>query len=196
MYVINHPNTRTICVSDEIVRWQWDILFSIGRSYCYRDHLSTLLEELPDGAHKNAVLQTHNTMFSMFLVDWCKLFGANNNEIHWKKAHLKHRTLGGSQVCTKEQYLTIVRQFILDHAEITKNENQAAYNAMTDSRNKYAAHINPHDMPAMPYLETPYKIAKGYYAFLFAVEGVAKQPWGDLERQFTAEATEAFPSQR
>nr|WP_287412670.1 hypothetical protein [Pseudodesulfovibrio sp.] len=193
MYIIHHPNTRLICASEEIVNWQWNVLFSIGRSHIYRKHLQSLLERLADGDYKNAVTQTQNTMFSTFLLDWCKIFGANNNEIHWKKALLNHKTIEGHTICTKQQYATIVKQFIFEHAEITEAESQSATNAMKDARNKYAAHINFQRMPVMPYLDIPYKIARAYYAFLFKVQGVHKTPWNDLEGTFNNEINIAFP---
>lgn len=193
MILIKHPDTPVITVSRKIIEWQWLVLLSIGRSYTYRSHLSSLLESMDDGEHKTAIIQTHNTMFTTFLIEWCKIFGTNNNEIHWKKAYAKHYTTDNRITCPANKYEPTVRAFILDNAGVSLKDFNASHGAMTTSRNSYAAHCIPDDMPAMPILEIPYKIANAYSAFLGGARGHNIFPLSEHQDLFESEAKAAFP---
>lgn len=194
MLLINHEGMRTVAVSREIVTWQWTVLMSIGRCFVYQRHLQSMFEAMEASDYKASIVHTHNAMLEMFLINWCKIFGANNNEIHWKKAYLEHRTVHGNLICTRQNYEQNVRDYFLGKADLDGTDFTNIHQSMTDSRNNYVAHCNPYELCPIPFLDDPYLIADGYADFLSGAEGVRLRSLSYFQPTFTREVELAFPA--
>lgn len=68
---------------------------------------------------------------------WCMVFGADSNELHWKKVALDE--------CTRSAF----RNYLLTEMGLTLEQWSECRSKMMDFRNRYAAHSNP------PYPRTP-----------------------------------------
>lgn len=164
--IVNYAGEGIFPLRKNIVEWQVGTLLSLCRSKIYYDKMHSIDRNWLEQCISTCIIQINNMSFLHFLVEWCKVFGQNNNEIHWKKALLESRTTSNKPVCTQERFERKVRSVICEHAEITVNEFSRIHSAITHARSTYAVHINPGEMQALPGLDTAYNIANAYTSFL------------------------------
>lgn len=108
----------------------------VEQIYAVRDflfHYSSyriLLQNFSDLSQKGSIefcVFTINAHYFQAINLWCMVFGANNNEIHWKKLGL-NKELGPS---------------IIDEISITQAQYNSYWREVVDWRNKYSAHRVP-----------------------------------------------------
>lgn len=159
-------------ISEIVLPWQIQTLHSICRSYIYYTSTSEIPNQHLEVSIHNCIIQFRSMLISSFIMDWCKVFGVNNNEIHWKKLFTECRTPGGSLVCNRDRYENKVRRVICDTAEVSMDVFNETHHAMRDTRNYFIAHVCPDDIPEIPSISTAYTIASAYNSFIMKTTGI------------------------
>jgi hypothetical protein len=89
------------------------------------------------------------------VIDWCMVFGADSNQVHWKKTV---PDLSAQRGCRKR---------LLADAALKPAQWDAYWNSMTTFRNDFAAHrVAAARYPAVPRMETAFRIATAYDQWL------------------------------
>ncbi|MCP4253763.1 MAG: hypothetical protein GY775_10195 [Candidatus Scalindua sp.] len=97
-----------------------------------------------------------NTCLLRAITDWCKVFGPDNNESHWKNVSGEHR----NEVSIE------VRTLLLKAGNLSKSEWQEYWELMCEFRHKYIAHSVPGFNEPVPHMDKALKIAKEYFGWL------------------------------
>jgi hypothetical protein len=99
---------------------------------------------------------TSNSHLMMSVIDWCKIFGTDDNETHWKKS-----TIGNSRKFQNE-----FRSKIYKATGLNSKEWQGYHRMLRNFRNKYVAHaVLDHDAP-VPKMDHALTIALIYDKWL------------------------------
>lgn len=77
-------------------------------------------------------LHVRAQLIRTFVIEWTKLFGANSNEIHWKKLVMEQPAF---------------RDAALEKANLTENEWKDYWKQMTSFRDKVVAHLDADELP-------------------------------------------------
>lgn len=103
------------------------------------------------GTHSELWIRTIDAYLLRAVVDWCMVFGADSNEIHWKK------------VVPAKSHQDSFRSRLLAHLGMCEAEWTAYWTGMTTFRNDFAAHRpakSPH--PRVPKMETALQTVIAY----------------------------------
>lgn len=153
-------------ISKKIFEEQADILFSYTRSYAYYEVINSKIDLL---SSFNFWIHTRNTHLLYAIIEWCKIFGTDRNESHWKKIFKKE----------SKYFENAVRERILNKAEFSGAEWNDYWKKLCDFRNEYCAHRNPDSQIPVPFMDKSFKAASAYFEFIIALI-----PWdnrqGDL----------------
>ncbi len=85
------------------------------------------------------------------IIDWCMVFGADSNELHWKK------------VVLDDYYRNEFLDYLNSIAGIDKTQFNRYWEEITDFRNKYATHRNfSGAYPPVPFMDKAYCVAICY----------------------------------
>ena len=140
-------------LNDDIVANQIGILQNeYCRSFTYfreiERHLSTLNKNREFWVH------LHNTLLNDAVLKWCKVFGADDNEVHWKKS---------SQ---NKEFHAAVRENLLYRTGFTLEEWKAYHQIMRDFRNSYSAHRNISALKPVPWMDKSFDVAASFFDFI------------------------------
>ncbi len=185
--LIRDPHEGLLPISSGVFSWQINSLISLARSYHYKPVFELVIQGLDAGPRKNFVMQMHSISFLSFVVEWCKVFGTNNNSIHWKKLYYSGTPLDDMKRLSQEAFERHVRSAILRYSGVTQDDFNKAYSSVKAARDRFAAHIDINDIPPMPFLEIPYRIAN---ALTVLFTGFVGDPFRDLNSyhdEFVAE---------
>ncbi|MBV1916230.1 MAG: hypothetical protein KUG72_12640 [Pseudomonadales bacterium] len=138
----------------EILEIQLDLLWKFTRSLAYY----RAIQQEQKRIERNKVFWTHtmNAHYLRAIIDWCIVFGADQNEAHWKK-------LSTNEI---DELKLEVRPLILKAGSFTESEFKAYHSEITDFRNGYASHRNVGFNSNVPSLDKAYEIAKEYFEWL------------------------------
>ena len=178
-------------VNAEILHWEFKVLMSLGRNYHYIRYLNEI--ETDDVALHNCVVQQISGMYINFFVDWCKIFGVDGNEVHWKKLFMKHNYKFPNLIKSDDKFQNAVRSCIYEEAKLSKRQFDKLFKRMTDFRNLYAAHIVPGEIPEMPFIDEPYQVANALTKFLAHIEGDEFRTLDSYRDEFRAEIATTYP---
>jgi len=85
------------------------------------------------------------------ITDWCMVFGADSNQVHWKK------------VAVDDEAQNSFRSRLLSVVGLTKEQWDTYWSEMTTFRNNFAAHrIVEEKYPSVPKMDTALLIAATY----------------------------------
>ncbi len=85
------------------------------------------------------------------IIDWCMVFGADSNEIHWKRVVLDK----ASQTAFRKHLTTVTG--------MTGSKWKIYWLSMTKFRNKYASHKSVQGKyPSVPMMDMALQVATGY----------------------------------
>jgi hypothetical protein len=188
VYLVNYDREGFYTISSSVLAWQFDLLKSIGRCRAYYKEIRPLLGNIEDERIKNYATHTCNKMFLSFIIDWCKIFGSENNKTHWKKLFKKHYTTDGTLICKEDAYINKVESVIFAECGMDLDGFKRAKKKMVKARNKFAAHVDIGEIPEMPYMDVPYGIAQAFCIFLSHIEGDNFETLDDLADMFEGEA--------
>lgn len=140
----------------KVIATQFELIVEFLRSFTYYKtiHKSLPLKQLK--TDEQFWVHSINSFLNYAIIDWCKIFGTNSNEVHWKKA-------------TNIDCLNF-RQAIKD--EILKNTNfsfdewKIYHNEMRNFRNTYSAHRHLSISSPVPFLDKAHKVALVYFDFM------------------------------
>ena len=107
------------------------------------------------GTHSELWIRTIDAYLLRAVVDWCMIFGADSNEIHWKK------------VVPDKSDQEDFRSHLLADLGMTEAEWRDYWSGMTTFRNDFAAHRpakSPH--PSVPKMETAFRAVITYDEWL------------------------------
>jgi len=159
--VVDFPDVGKFPVSVEFLGWQSVLIFSIGRSCHYHGFLIELATKELELRRKKALVHLNNTMLLQFILDWCKLFGSTkDNEVHWRNLYLRRRSNDRDNKI-RGKINEKIKNYIKLNSGI-KNKYEAVEGALIDARNRYAAHLQPSDIPKLAMLNDAYRVACTY----------------------------------
>ena len=187
--LIQDPHEGLLPISSEVFRWQFDTLNAIARAYHYKPVFIRVLGQMEAGPRKNFIMQMHGVSFLSFIIEWCKIFGANNNEIHWKKLYAQGTPLDDKRQLSPQAFEQRVRRALLRYAGITHEEFKQTYESVKNARDRFAAHVNPNDIPEMPFFDKPYRIANALTVLFTGIVGDEFRILDSYQAAFTAEIT-------
>lgn len=107
------------------------------------------------GTHSELWTKTIDAYLLRAVVDWCMIFGADSNEIHWKK------------VVPDKSDQEAFRSRLLADLGMTEAELKEYWSGMTNFRNDFAAHRpakSPH--PSVPKMEPAFQAVISYDEWL------------------------------
>jgi hypothetical protein len=89
------------------------------------------------------------------LIEWCKVFGSDSEDIHWKKTPIGN---------TAQQAIENFRQRILDKNACTSEEWRIYHKSLVDMRGKYVTHLDLKEpiTGTVPVFDVALKIAYAY----------------------------------
>ncbi|MGF1888095.1 hypothetical protein L4D13_18375 [Photobacterium profundum] len=135
------------------------VLNSFFRSYYLTNGLDSLCESYDSSQRElSTFTHIHNVLLSDVVISWCKLFGMNSEDCHWKNLVENHDDFRN---CLSEQLGLSVKEF---------REYQLK---VLDFRNKWVVHYEPsYDHDIIPYFEHMYASALALHNYLREQAGV------------------------
>ncbi len=100
--------------------------------------------------------ETLNSHLKMSVIDWCIIFGTDDNDIHWKKATIGHTG----------EFQNNFRLIIYEKTCLNKQEYQEYHKELIDFRNKYVAHVDMSHTEPVPIMDNALKVAITYDEFI------------------------------
>jgi hypothetical protein len=101
-------------------------------------------------------------LHNKFLIDWCKIFGSNNNnDTHYTRlldTRIEHNRF--------DNYKDCVVNHICAHCGISCDEFNSISKKIKKSRDKFASHIEIDNIPEIPFLNDGINVLIGYVDFL------------------------------
>ncbi len=116
------------------------------------------------------LVETLNSHLRMSVIDWCKIFGTDDNEIHWKKA----------VITNSKKFQNEFRQKIYKATGLNSKEWGDYHREMIGFRNKYVAHyVKDYDEP-VPKMDNALTVAFAYDEWLWKEKNIVSFK-GDLK---------------
>lgn len=172
-----------------LIHVQFNLLHDCLRSICYFRHLAGI-QNKPDG-----LIYTKDVFSENIIVTWCKLFGSNGEDTHWRNLAQAAETLPGLG--------KFGRQEIMAATGLSPEEWENYHSEMTAVRNKYFAHLDLESAQLnYPNLDPALSAALAYRSWLslfvntaihqgFAALNVSR-PNEAVMQQFESEAITTF----
>ena len=132
---------------------QIELLLSFCRSFAYRKCIKDYVNHTSPGT--NFWIHTSNLCVHNCAIEWCKIFGAYNNESHWTKA------FENSPEITSEIRVSVV-------AAVSRHDKEweSYQNEVKTFRDTYSAHRNTNITAPVPFLDCAFDIAAIYYSYV------------------------------
>ena len=146
--------TDRFWLNHEIVEIQMGLLRSFARSLAYYRTIHQDCSRL--NTDKEFWCHIINTCLLRAITDWCKVFGPDSNESHWKNISDKHKT----------EVSTEVRTLILKAGNFPKREWNEYWELMCEIRHKHIAHTVPGFSGLVPHMDKALNIAIEYFGWL------------------------------
>ena len=152
-----------IDLNDKICGTQMRLMIDIAQSIA----LFHVINPIVDGGIRNQAFWVHlnNIAINDACIIWCKIFGTDSNEVHWKKAD------------SDGKHIDAVRYSIIsvfnDDPDSWKNYRKT----VIDFRDTYSAHRNLNESVPVPLTESMLKVAEAYFNFIVN----AKAPWNGTQ---------------
>ena len=118
-------------VNEDILGKQLYCMHRFARMRTYSKEIRKRIDNI--GCSKKEkwfLVVTLNSHLMMSVIDWCKIFGTDSSELHWKKA----------VITNSEKFKNEVRLKIYEATELSPKEWGDYRKEMTDFRNEYVAH--------------------------------------------------------
>lgn len=140
-------------------RFVW--LNAFFRSYYSFKELAAICDRL-DQPHGDLrpFTHLHNVLLYDTVISWCKIFGSNSEDCHWKHVVRDH-----------DQF----RKYLFDHLGIRKEEFSNYHASVIEFRNKWVVHYDPkYTHNVVPELEIAHESSKTLHSYLreFSHEGI------------------------
>ena len=152
------------------------VLFT--RSRIYQQEIFSYLNA--NRVRSNFWTATANGHLDIAVIEWCKLFGVNDNATHWKK-----------NVDDKKAF----RKELLAYLKKSRKEWDAYWASVVDYRNKEVAHFDPGFSPRqVPWLDTAYEAMKFAYEYFQYPKSGLPPNLEDYENKYRPVAKEIIQS--
>ncbi len=134
----------------EVIATQFELIVDFLRSFTYYKtiHKSLQLKQLK--TDEQFWVHSLNSFLNSAIIQWCKIFGTDSNEVHWKKAITKDHN----------NFQEVIRDMILKNTNFSIDEWKNYQNKMRNFRNTYSAHRHLSNLPPVPFLDKAL-LAKG-----------------------------------
>ena len=128
---------------------QYQVIVSFIHHLAYYRALKRCYDE--SGQKSEFWTRTIDAHLLRAIIDWCMVFGADSNQVHWKK------------VAIDDETQCIFRCHLLSVIGLTKEQWDTYWSDMTTFRNDFAAHriVEP-AYPSVPNMDTALLIATTY----------------------------------
>lgn len=132
-----------------LISFRYNILYSFFRSKACYEVLKDYLDLL-DSNVTHPFTHIQNLLIQDVFLSWCKVFGTNMEECHWKCLINDHEDF------KKELYF-----------EITEKEFSDYWSSVIEFRNKWVVHSDPkHKQNPVPYLDIAEKSARYLFDYI------------------------------
>lgn len=140
----------------KVIEAQHELIVEFSRSFIYYRtiHKSLSLKQLK--TDEQFWIHSLNAFLNSAIIQWCKVFGTDSNEVHWKKA-------------INENYINfqkVIKDEILKNTNFSFNEWKNYHKEMRNFRNSYSAHRHTSNLPPVPFLVKAFKVATAYFDFM------------------------------
>ncbi|WP_189421356.1 hypothetical protein [Cellvibrio zantedeschiae] len=141
--------------NEKIFANQACLLIEYTQSYCFYkvviEYFNENAKSIPDIEYWVHLL---NVTANDLIIKWCKVFGTDDNELHWKKTS------------SSEHYEKTVRDLILKNFAGDIEQWREYRKSVCDFRNTYSAHRNIENYREFPELLPSFRVAESYFNFL------------------------------
>lgn len=129
------------------------VLNSFFRSYFLTNGLELMCAKYDSqNTASSTFTHIHNVLLCDIFVSWCKLFGVDSEECHWKNL-------------VKDE--VDFRKYLYSQLSITPNEFRAYQKQVLDFRNKWVVHYEPsYNHSVVPHFEHMYESALALHCYL------------------------------
>jgi hypothetical protein len=159
-------------VNEDILGKQLYCMHRFARMRTYSKEIRKRIDNI--GCSKKEkwfLVETLNSHLRMSVIDWCKIFGTDGNEIHWKKA----------VITNSKKFQNEFRQKIYKATGLNSKEWGDYHREMIGFRNKYVAHyVKDYDEP-VPKMDNALTVAFAYDEWLWKENNIVSIFQGDLK---------------
>lgn len=142
-----------------VIANQMALLIEYAQCYAFFKVVSEYLQDHKED--QEFWVHLTNVTLNDLIIKWCKVFGTDENELHWKKSS------------KSDGYTEFVRRLIISAFNGDSEFWKSYHEEMCHFRNTYSAHRNVGEYRSVPLLDDGFKVAACYFDFL--VEELA--PW-------------------
>jgi hypothetical protein len=133
------------------------------------------------------LVETLNTHLSMSVVEWCKIFGTDDNEIHWKKA----------VITNSKKFQDEFRLKIHETTKLSHKEWENYHSEMIGFRNKYVAHYDKNYKDPVPKMDNALTVAFAFDEWLWKEKNIVSfkgnlKPLSESIKEYRNEAIEVL----
>jgi hypothetical protein len=145
-------------IDEDILGKQFYSMHCFARALTYYREIRKCIDNIGCSKKEKWFLEaTLNSHLMMSVIDWCKIFGANSSELHWKNTVVKN----------SEKFQDEVRQKIYETTKLSSKEWEDYHKEITDFRNEYVAHyVDTHNEP-VPKMDNALTVAFAYDEWLW-----------------------------
>jgi len=128
---------------------QYQVIVSFVHHLAYYTVLKRCYDQ--SGSKSEFWTRTIDAHLLTAIMYWCMVFGADSNQVHWKK------------VAADDEARCSFRRHLLCAIELTREQWETYWSEMTTFRNKYAAHrIDAPVYPSVPNMDVALAAATAY----------------------------------
>jgi hypothetical protein len=137
---------------DTVIGNQIHLLIEYSQSYSF---FNTVAKNI-DSSASDAAYWAHlsNVTLTDLIIKWCKVFGTDDNELHWKKASVSNG------------YIDHIRGLIIGRFDNNLDSWGQYRKGVINFRNTYSAHRNVEEYAPVPFSSKSFEIAELYFNFL------------------------------
>ncbi len=156
-----HVMTSTLIAKDyvfnkKVIETQIPLLVKFAQSLASYRAISQDFKRIKQ--NQSFWIQTADANFLRTATIWCMIFGADDNETHWKKAL--------NNINAIDKFKREIRTLVCTASKLTDAEWKKYHKEMCDFRNTFASHRNLSLQCNNPDFTAAYNIADAYFEWL------------------------------
>jgi hypothetical protein len=157
--------------NEDILGKQFYCIHRFGRIFAYYREIKKCIDNIVcSKQEKWFLVETLNSHLKMSVIDWCKIFGTDDNEIHWKKA----------VITNSKKFQNEFRLKIYEATKLNAKEWDDYHREMIGFRNKYVAHYDKDYNDPVPRMDNALTVAFAYDELLWKEKNIVSFQ-GDLK---------------
>lgn len=149
-------STNGFMFNTKVIATQFELIVEFLRSFTYYNtlHKSLKLKQLKND--EQFWIHSLNSFLNNAIIQWCKVFGTDSNESHWKKAINEYDI----------NFQEAIKDEILKSTNFSFDEWKNYHKEMRNFRNVYSAHRHTSNLPLVPFLDKAFKVTTTYFDFM------------------------------